>query len=409
MPSADFMMLIGGEEYSGWKTMRVTRSLENATSDFEVSVSERWLFQNQAWQIFPGTTCELRMMGETVLTGYVDAYRPKYSATSHDVVVTGRSKTCDFVDSSVIFETDGQFKNLTPGQLARMLAQPFGIEVISEQDGEEIKDAQVQQGETCFDLLERLCRLQEILVTDDAQGRLVLARASNRTSATVLTQGGNILEAGADHDDSERFSVYTTKAQLASNRVYDDFGETGNVLRAEEGAVVITGPLFAEERKAGGKRKSKPKTITQVSATVYDRGITRYRPHVIVSEGQADSAEAEKRADFEMRRRIARAKTAEIKVQGWRQLDGALWTQNLNIWVESPWLGLSQSLLIKEVSFDYGNGGETTNLTLCLPDSLLPEPKRKTKEPAAKKGGGKGDGKGGKSMWGDVIAGSGKE
>jgi prophage tail gpP-like protein len=63
MASADFMMLIGGQEYSGWKTMRITRSLENAASDFDVTVSERWLLNDEAWQIFPGATCELLMMG----------------------------------------------------------------------------------------------------------------------------------------------------------------------------------------------------------------------------------------------------------------------------------------------------------------------------------------------------------
>jgi prophage tail gpP-like protein len=399
----DFLMLVDGYEYTDWKTMRITRSLENATSDFEVTVSERF------WQILPGATCELRMMNETVLTGYVDAYRPKYGPTAHDVTVTGRSKTCDFVDSSVLFETDGQFKNMTPGQLARTLAAPFKIEVLSEFDGEPIPDAQVQQGETCFALLERLCRLQEILVTDDAQGRLVLARASNRTSATVLVEGGNILGAGAELDDSERFSIYLVKAQLASNRAYDDFGQTGDVFAyADEGAVAlpIDGRSFADERKKGGKRKSKAKAVTQIVGQAEDLGVTRYRPHVIVAEGQADSAEAQKRADFEARRRLARAKTAEISVQGWRQGDGALWTQNLNIWVESPWLGLSQSLLIKEVEFNYGSGGETTTLTLCMPDSLLPEPKRKTKEPSSGKK--KAAGGGGKDMWSAVIKGSGQ-
>jgi prophage tail gpP-like protein len=407
MPAQDFMLMIGGAEYSGWKTMRVTRSLENATSDFEVTVSERWLLEGESWQIFPGNTCELKLQGETVLTGYVDAYRPKYSAISHDVIVTGRSKTCDFVDSSVLFETDGQFKNMTPGELARTLAAPFNLEVVSEFDGEPIPDAQVQQGETCFALLERLCRLQEILVTDDAQGRLVLARASNRTSQTVLQQGRNILEAGADHDDSERFSIYTVKAQRPANRTYDDFGETGDRRFADEGAVAlpIDGRAFADERKAGGKRKSKPKALTQIVATVEDPGVTRYRPHVIVAESQADDAEALKRADFEMRRRLARAKTADVRVQGWRQRDAVLWTQNLNIWIESPWLGLAQSLLIKQVEFSYGPGGETTELTLCLPDSLLPEPKRKTKQDGKKKG----EKDGGKDMWASVISGSGRD
>jgi len=403
-----YYLLIDGAEYSGWKTLSVKRSLEQAAAEWEATVSERWLFQNQAWQVFPGSKCEIFMEGQLVLTGYVDAYKPKYNATTHDVVVSGRSKTCDFVDSSVLFETDGQFKNMTPGALARTLAKPFGIEVISEYDGEPIPDAQVQQGETCFALVERLSRLQSLLITDDAYGRLVLARASNEQSQTVLVHGRNILTAAAEHDDSERFSEYLVKAQRPANRSYDDFGQTGDVRFAEEGDVVITGPLFAAERKKGGKRKSAPKTLTQITASVTDEGVKRYRPHVIVAESQSDDAEALKRADWECRRRIARAKEATIGVQGWTQDSGELWRQNLNIYVYAPWLGLDQPLLIKDVQFTYGSNGSLTELTLCLPDSLLPEPKRKTKEPGAAKGGTKKK-DGGKSMWGNVIVGSGKD
>jgi prophage tail gpP-like protein len=408
MPGPQYYLLIDGAEYSGWKSLRVTRSLEQASADFEVTVSERWLFQNQAWQVFPGGTVQILLEGQLVLTGYVDAYKPKYSGSAHDVVVSGRSKTCDFVDSSVLFETDGQFKNMTPGDLARSLARPFNLEVVSTFDGEPIADAQVQQGETCFALLERLCRLQEILVTDDAQGRLVLARASNEQSQTVLVQGRNILTAGAEHDDSERFSEYLVKAQRPANRSYDDFGETGNQFFAEEGDVVISGKGWMEERKAGGKRKAAPKTLTQISASVTDPGVTRYRPHVIVAEEQSDGSEALKRADWECRRRIARAKEATIGVQGWTQDSGELWRQNLNIHVYSPWLGLDQPLLIKDVQFSYGSSGSITELKLCLPDSLLPEPQKKTKEAKAK-GTGKAKKDGGKSMWGNVIVGSGKD
>jgi prophage tail gpP-like protein len=396
--STPFELRIGDEAYSGWKTLRISRSLENACADFAVTVSERWALLDQAWQIMPGNQAEIYFDDALVLTGYVDRYAPQYSATAHEISVTGRSKTCDFVDSSVVYETDGQFKNLTPGQLARQLAAPFKIEVVSDFDGEPIPDAQVQQGETCFALLERLCRLQEILVTDDAQGRLVLTRAGAGQCSTVLAQGVNILTGGADHDDSERFSQYIVKAQRPANRTYDDYGETGDALLMVRG--FSAGQLFAAQRAAEPKRKTAPKTLTQITGTVTDAGITRYRPHVIIAESQADGAEAEKRADWEMRRRLGKSKVASISVQGWRQRDGRLWLQNESVFIRSPWLDLDEPLLIKDVQFDYGEGGEITELELVLPDSLLPEPKRKTK--TDKKAGGKG------SNWDHVIKDSGK-
>src|SRR5580704_11297003 len=141
---AVFELRVGGEIYSGWKSLRVTRGLERATADFALRVSEKWPILGEAWQIMPGSTCEIYLDDELVLTGYVDAYRPKYSPTSHDIECTGRSRTCDFVDSSIT-DTDGQFKGLTPGELARMLAAPFDIEVVADYEGEPIPDAQQQQ------------------------------------------------------------------------------------------------------------------------------------------------------------------------------------------------------------------------------------------------------------------------
>ena len=399
-----FELKCNGEIYSGWKEMRVTRSVEQATADFDLTVSERWPLLGNAWQIFPGTECTIELGGELVLTGYIDAYEPGCDANSHDISCRGRSKTLDFVDSSVT-QTTGQFKGMTPGELTKLLAKPFGIEVIIEKDGTPIADAQVQQGETCFALLERLVKLQELLITDDEQGRLVLTRAGHTKSSSVLQQGTNLKNLSAKHDDSERFSDYIVKAQRPANRTYDDYGETGANLRIPLG--LPHGKRFAMER-AAGKRATKPKELTQITATVKDPGVKRYRPHVIVADSQSDAAEAAKRADWEMRRRKAKSKNATVTVVGWHQDDGSLWKQNQMIWIHSRYLGLDMEMLIGKVSFSYGNGGELTELDLMLPDALLPDPKRKTKQDKTKgdgKGGGGGDGSG---MWNDVIAGSGK-
>src|SRR5262245_33078289 len=89
-----YVLLVGGEEFSGWQSLRVTRGLERCASDFELSVSERWNLEGEnVWQILPGERCEIRFRDELVLTGFVDAYRPSYDGGSHSVSVSGRSKT----------------------------------------------------------------------------------------------------------------------------------------------------------------------------------------------------------------------------------------------------------------------------------------------------------------------------
>lgn len=400
---ARFELKCGGQIYGGWKGMHVTRALEQASATFELAVSERWPIEGNAWQIFPGTACTIELEGELVLTGYVDSYGPGYDANSHDISCTGRSKTMDFVDCSIT-GTEGQFKGLTPGDLAKLLAQPFGIEVVVEKDGEVIKDCQVSQGETCFAMLERLARLQELLITDDAQGRLVLTRAGAGKSSSVLQQGSNLLRANATHDDSERFSDYIVKAQRSgSSAGKNDW--SGIKPSPSIPAGLSHGERFKLERATLEKRDAKPKTLTQIVGTVKDPGVSRYRPLVIVAESQADTTEAMRRADWEMRRRVGESKKADVGVVGWHQDDGTLWKQNQLVWVRSKYLGLDHEMLISKVSFHYDDGGEITDLELVMPDALLPEPKRKAKAAAA--GSGSGNTGTGGGMWGSIKEGSG--
>jgi prophage tail gpP-like protein len=395
---ARFELRCGNEIYSGWKSMHVSRALEQATATFELAVSERWPIEGNAWQIFPGTACEIEIEGELILTGYVDSYGPGYDANSHDIACTGRSKTLDFVDCSWMGAP--QFKGITPGELAKQLAAQSNIEVVIEHDGEVIKDCQVSQGETCFALLERMAKLQELLITDDAQGRLVLTRAGATKATSVLEQGVNLKRANATHDNSERFSDYIVKAQLSgSSSGKNNWSHLTPNPPTPPNPLLPHGLRYAQERAAVTKKETKPKALTQIVATAKDPGITRYRPLVIVGESQADTAEAQRRADWTMRRRIADSKKADVAVVGWHQEDGTLWQQNQLVWIRSKYLGLDHEMLISKVSYGYDGGGEITDLELVMPDSLLPEPKRKAK---GKKGTGTGGG-----MWGHLAEGSG--
>jgi prophage tail gpP-like protein len=156
--------------------------------------------------------------------------------------------------------------------------------------------------------------------------------------------------------------------------------------------------------RASGGGKKNPRALTQVVGTVTDPGVRRYRPLVIVAEAQADDGGAMQRAEWEMRRRRANGTKATITINGWRQEDGRLWSQNELIEVTAPWLGLDErELIISQVQFSSDDSGELTELSLTLPDAFLPDPKRKGKK--AGEGGSKGKkkGTGGGDMWGDVV------
>ena len=435
-------LLIDGERYGGWKTIRVTRGLERAAADFALSVSSV-----EPWPIYTGAECQIYIDNDLVLNGWVDAYRPGCSSTDHRIEITGRSKTCDFVDSSVTMD-GGQLTGLTLRAVAEVLAEPFRLQVLAEEEGEPVPEVQVQQSEACFRLVERLARLQELLVTDDAEGRLVLTRAGNKRTDTALIFGVNIKAAHGDLDDSHRFSDYIVKAQRPGNRTKDDAIAEGRDpwsdvvtrrlrngasaddwraawrermrlvrahARARAGRMVDDGDYDGDWEEWDGQPGSGTDrtadrgvtAITQIVGTARDPGITRYRPKVIVAEAQADDDNADHRADWELRRRIARAVRANVTVNGWRQENGELWATNLMVYVNVPWLGLDREMLIGEVGFSIDDSGEITTLDLTLPDAFLPEKVRKPKRKAAARGSGgggrRGGGKAKPDHWADVI------
>jgi prophage tail gpP-like protein len=321
-----------------WTSVRVNRSLEQAASTFECMLSEQAPGRIMPELFLPGSPCTITLGLDVVLSGYIDTYAPEFAGDSHTVTISGRSRTADFVDASAVVP-GGQFKNLTVLQIAQQLAAPFGIPVTATVDvGAAIPVVQVQQGETCHALVERLCRLQGLLVSDGPAGGLQLTRAGSDRAATALVQGLNIWSAHAELSFANRFSEYTVKGQRP------------------------------------GSDDAQPTDASEVTGSASDSIVSRFRPYLLTAEAIVDPAGAQSRAEWEARRRAGQAVSAEISVAGWRQADGSLWQVNQLVPVYAPWLGLDQDLLVSQVEFTSdAHAGTVTTLTLVLPDAFLPE------------------------------------
>lgn len=332
----------GGLVYAGWTKVSVTRSLEAMAGSFDLELTYKFQGSSDKYRAFmepikQGEPCVVKIGNDPVITGYVDDWVPSYDDKQVIISVSGRDKTSDLIDCSIIYPS-GQFVNQTLMQIANTVCKPFGIDVIVKADvGVPFQRIQIEQGETPHELLTRLARQRGVLLTNDALGNLVITRASKDKAGVSLILGENIKAARGRFSWRNRFSKFIVKASGAG---FGDWGEQG-------GAV-------------GG-----------IKSEITDSEINRYRPIIIVNEEITTAEGASKRGQWERQRSIGRSNSAEYTVTGWRiPQTGKVWSINTIVPVQDEILGLNEDMLINTIMFSEDDGGRLAVVGVVRPDSL---------------------------------------
>lgn len=335
-------LTVDGMDYAGWKRVEISAGVERQARDFSLDVTWRWPgSESRPLRIRHGARCQVRIGGDVVLTGYVDATPIEYDKSSITTRITGRSLTQDLIDCSVAAQP-GQWRGQTVLQVVRALAGQYNIDVVDEAgDAATVADHTVEPGETVFESIDRLLSLSELLSTDDEHGRLVLAKPGGAGRAgDALELGVNVLRGHAPLDFSAVYSEYQCIGQRAGTD--DEFGEAAS----------------------------------EVSAAVLDPRASRYRLKVVQPSGQLSATLAQRRAEWERDSALGRALTIEYEVQGWRQSSGALWRPNMIVRVRDELVGVDRDMLISEVTYSLGDEGTKALLVVAPPEAFNPEPGR---------------------------------
>lgn len=347
---------VDGQLYSGWQKVRITRSLRDIAGDFELRLTRKW-DDAKTMVIREGSACTVAIGPDLVLTGYVDDFTPSYDAKEVEWVVSGRSKTSDLVDCSAIYKA-GSWTSVNLDKVARDISAPFGIEVVVECDlGDVFAKVTIEQGETCFELLDRLAKQRAVLLTTNERGQLVLTQASELAMGASLILGGNILAARGNFSMRDRASEWIVKgSSYAGGATWDNLA---------------------------------PATIGGQKAVITDQAVPRYRPRIIIAEDVTTVAGASKRGQWQKQRSIGEGTQTEITVAGWRTQgmegdQGPLWRINRMCPIKDEIQGLDESWLIVSITLmeDDSNGRESIiNLTpreaMLIPAEVV---KKQTKE-----------------------------
>lgn len=342
----DVFLVVGGRRYDGWKSIRVTLTIEGLCGSFELDVSDRWSGDVDPWPIAEGDACRVLIDDQVVIDGYIDKRKLRASKETRALSYSGRDRASDLVDCSLLVpdtSTKGHkwtYRNLDIAQFVTAVAAPHGIKV-SVQPGLVLKKDPLlvaHPGETGFEAIKRAAGSSGVLVVSDGRGGILITGPST-TRAQALIEGFNIIEAEIDYDSVERFHRYLISSQ-----------------------------------PPGTDNASGEATRVQAEATDVDVKRTN-RTLLIRPEKGYDTAGARRRADWEARIRAAKAATATVTVQGWRQVGGELWSVNTVTHLNAPrLLGIDGDMRISQVEFTIGEGGRTAQLHIVRPDAFTPEP-----------------------------------
>lgn len=335
---SEVILIVGGRRYGGWKSVRVTRSIESLAGSFALDVSDRWGAQDEPWPIAEGDSCRVEIDGVVVIDGYVDKRRLAASATTRSLSYSGRDRAADLVDCSAVLPSY-TFRNLTISDFAAALARPFNIRVSVQPGLTLAKRARivVQPGDKAYEAIAREAASAEVLLVSDGDGGILITRAGS-ARATSLIDGENVLTAEVEHDSADRYHRYRITTQVAGTD------------------------------EASGE-------ATRIQAEAIDPAVRENRVLLIRPDRGYSLADARRRVDWEARIRAARAATATVTVLGWTQSNGVLWPLNALTRVKCPRLiGIDGDALISQIDHTISEAGQVTQLRLLRPDAFTPEP-----------------------------------
>lgn len=325
----------------GWTSVRVTRGIERCPSDFEVEFTEPSPSVSNVI-VQPGDECQVYLGTDIVLSGFVDRYMPSYTANQHTVRIVGRGRCQDLVDCSAKW-TGGQMENMPILMIAQQLCAVYGIRVTladGSNPGTPIPALNIMVGEPIHDVIDRLCRVERLLVYELEDGSLLLSEVSTEQAACGFKEGVNVLAASATYAMDGRFSDYD--AVLQTLDICKDIGDGGNLI----------------ER-------------------VSDAGVPRFRYRAVVAEQVNGSSDiARDRVEWEMFHRNGRSFQIRLTTDSWRDSAGKLWRPNTLVPVELPGLKLNPVVwTIADVTYRFDlHRGTTCELLIMPPQAFSKQP-----------------------------------
>lgn len=345
MGSEIVTVAVGSGRYTAWEEVAIRASVKAAARAFELKIAAELgaaatasVFQPYAAvQIFAvaaqGPSSSVSAGGgDLLVTGYIDHYKGRLTKKEAFILIPGRSKAQDAIDASVEHRKS-DYVNQTLLQIAQDQDQ-FGVGFALDPSVTlaPIDRWRPNPGETLFEALDPLCHDAECTMAGQPDGSVLFTAAGvnpPRQSGMLVQGDAAVLEWDGDIDVSGLHSKIHVHGQAAY----------GN----------------------GAQN-------TQISVRATNATVPRNRPLHLHHHRHTSQARLLKKASHHRDHEAGNSIRARLKVQGWRDSGGALWTPGFKVWVESPFLAIVQDMLIESVTYKQDvREGTTSMLDLVDP------------------------------------------
>jgi prophage tail gpP-like protein len=323
--------------YTNFVEASLNESLDSISGDFTFRAISA---HKQEFPFSVGDECVVLVDDVPKLTGFIDVMSGSYDKESHQVVIQGRSKTEDLIDSfleeAIDFNGTVTIQSMTETVIAA--AGITGMDVIVNETIEPFAEGEIESfavGESIFDILEKYSRKRQVFITSDGKGNIVYTRNSGvKTNVQLINDGvdSNIKRANFSKDFSNRYNKY--------------------IVRAQQNPVSLFATISASD------------VVSQKSTPAIDTAIRDTRKLVIMSESASDKDKATERAKWEADIRRSRSTTYSATVQGHSHA-GGVWSTNTIVDVNDifvPALSSTGEMLVNSLNFTFNleSGSETT-------------------------------------------------
>jgi prophage tail gpP-like protein len=326
------LLEVDGVSYEGFTDVAIKSSMENFCSSFSFSATIKETNQGIQLNLFKlQQEAKIYIDDNLIITGYIEQINKSYSASSHQILISGRDIGGDIIDSSVVQKSYNQkffdkFVNLV------LIDNGFNIKVIN-QVGILTIDSSIktEPNESVFSFLDRYAKKVQVLLNIDEKGNLNIIREDDNIVRNMLinnySSDTNILSANLDLTTQDRFNLIEVYSQ--------------------------------------GDNKAHTKASISQKGKAFDSAIRKTRRKIISIDETSESKSLTALAEWDVNLRRAKGSRYTCKTLGFYSSNKTLWKPNTLVDIIDLMAEVQGTFLIQGVEFSQSfEEGSFTNLTI---------------------------------------------